>query len=334
MQTPSGNNIVLHFQEGDPVSLPISSNLLTPEDLSRCPNYQEASSIEVPESIILIEHYTFRNCTSLTTLSLPDRITRIGDSAFLNCTSLATLSLPDRITSIGKGAFWDCTSLTTLHLPDSITHIGEGAFKECRSLTTLSLPDRITSIGNDALKNCNKLSTIITTRSTLEAARNATKNFPGIQIFAIEDLYPSLKNSTSKSKNAALSLLDLTTFDPTFDPALTPLPLLKIPQSFLSKENEQGCEDAHTKYCHTNLFSKFSHLSLAELETLFETNSFKVLEAYWRTLFKNIHNDDIQMHIARHLPLKDCQNLPCVSTTGLSLFSSSEPRNENKRAKR
>ena len=44
--------------------------------------------IRIPEGVIRINEYAFRNCESLTGITIPASVTSIGDYAFENCDDL------------------------------------------------------------------------------------------------------------------------------------------------------------------------------------------------------------------------------------------------------
>ena len=71
-------------------------------------DYQNATSLHIPESITEIDNGAFLSCWRATgTLSLPN-VTRIGTSAFRYCEKLTgSLSLPKMI-RIENGAFFGC----------------------------------------------------------------------------------------------------------------------------------------------------------------------------------------------------------------------------------
>ena len=82
--------------------------------------------------------YTFRNCTSLTSITIPDSVTDIGIGAFEDCTSLTSITIPDSVTTIGVGAFNGCNNLTSITIPDSVTDIGNYVFGGCTALQSVT----------------------------------------------------------------------------------------------------------------------------------------------------------------------------------------------------
>ena len=127
-------------------------------------NYNQFVPSSLKEVIItggsIIADYTFRNCTSLTSITIGNGVISIGYEAFYGCSSLTSVTIPDSVTSIGDEAFYKCSSLTSITIPDSVTSIGDDAFYKCSSLTSITIPDSVTSIGDDAFYGCSSLTSI------------------------------------------------------------------------------------------------------------------------------------------------------------------------------
>ena len=86
------------------------------------------TDIVIPNSIITIGNYQFRNCSNITSVEMPDGITTIGEDAFEYCWGLERINLPEGVVSIGREAFAHCDNLTSLIIPHSVTSIGDLAF--------------------------------------------------------------------------------------------------------------------------------------------------------------------------------------------------------------
>ena len=105
-------------------------------------------------------NYTFRSCTSLTSVHIPEGATSIGDGAFNGCSSLKSIYIPESVTRIWDSAFKDCTSLTSVYIPESVTRIGDGAFNGCSSLKSIYIPESVTSIRACIFYRCSSLTSI------------------------------------------------------------------------------------------------------------------------------------------------------------------------------
>lgn len=69
-------------------------------------------SVELPNSLVLINNLAFANCTSLTELKIPELITVIKDQMCIGCTNLEKVVLPVNLQDIHLSAFLDCPKLT------------------------------------------------------------------------------------------------------------------------------------------------------------------------------------------------------------------------------
>jgi len=137
--------------------------------------YDEITSITIPNSVTKIGDQAFSGCYGLTSIAIPNSITSIGDGVFDGCESLASVTIPDSVTSIGRHAFYDCTSLVSITIPDSVTSIGDYTFYGCESLTSIIIPASVTRIGGGAFSNCTSLTAI-----NVAAGNNAFTSESGI----------------------------------------------------------------------------------------------------------------------------------------------------------
>ena len=83
--------------------------------------------------------------TTITSVKIPSELNgrpvqRIDDYSFKGCTSLTSVTIPDSVKWIGRSAFQSCSGLTSVKIPASVTSIGDYAFKDCSSLKTALLP--------------------------------------------------------------------------------------------------------------------------------------------------------------------------------------------------
>lgn len=123
-------------------------------------NCSMLESISIPESVSIIEPYSFFYCTSLKSIELPLGITKVRECAFNGCGSLSSVVLPDGVTEIGGKAFSDCISLSEIVIPDSVTEIGEDAFSDCTSLESVTIGRGVAKIKSSAFSECTALSEI------------------------------------------------------------------------------------------------------------------------------------------------------------------------------
>ena len=124
--------------------------------------------IDIPNSVIWIDHYAFSHCESLTSVTIGNSVTSIGDYAFNNCDSLASVTIENGVTSIGDSAFYSCDTLTSVKIGDSVEMIGDSAFSNCDSLASVTIGNGVTSIGDTAFCNCDSLMNITIGESVKE----------------------------------------------------------------------------------------------------------------------------------------------------------------------
>ena len=63
------------------------------------------ASVDIPNSVVEIEQYTFAVCTALTSATIPNSVEKIGTCAFLECDELTKLTIPNSVTIIEDEAF-------------------------------------------------------------------------------------------------------------------------------------------------------------------------------------------------------------------------------------
>lgn len=118
------------------------------------------SELVIPNDIIKVNNYAFRNCTGLTNVTIPDGVTTIGDYAFSGCTGLTEITISDSVTKIGSDAFYGCIGLTSITIPAGVTNIKNYSFGKCIGLTSITIPVSVTSIQNYAFSGCNNIKTV------------------------------------------------------------------------------------------------------------------------------------------------------------------------------
>lgn len=125
------------------------------------PNYTQAESYAVPQSVTSIGEYAFGgDIPSLKTVIIPDTVTEIENGAFMDFYGLEYIDIPDSVTEIGDNAFNGCSQLASITIPNSVTEIGASAFRLCSSLQSVSLTEGLKSIGDYAFGGDYELSNI------------------------------------------------------------------------------------------------------------------------------------------------------------------------------
>ena len=114
----------------------------------------------IPDSVVRIGWYAFRNCHALTSINIPENVKEIGWYAFSDCNGLTSINIPDSVTSTGYAAFLGCYNLKFITLGKRITKIDGHSFKNCINLESISIPTNVTYIGECAFLYCSRLKSI------------------------------------------------------------------------------------------------------------------------------------------------------------------------------
>lgn len=96
----------------------------------------------------------FSDYDDLTSITLPNTITHIGEEAFWGCINLTSITLPTSLISIESGAFADC-GLTSVYIPRNVTSIYRNVFMSCSQLRSIVV-DPNNSV-YDSRENCNAI---------------------------------------------------------------------------------------------------------------------------------------------------------------------------------
>ena len=69
--------------------------------------------VVIPEDVIYIDGWAFRDCADVVSIHIPDSVTQIGHGAFKNCTSLKEIRIPklENTYYMGENAFSGCIAL-------------------------------------------------------------------------------------------------------------------------------------------------------------------------------------------------------------------------------
>ena len=118
----------------------------------------------IPSSIVLIDNYAFKNCSSLKQIVFcnPSSLTKIGEFSFSECSSLVKIAFPSSLKYIGDYAFKNCSLLKQIEFndPSRLLKIGCYCFDKCTSLKQINIPSSIKVIGKYAFSSCSSLTKI------------------------------------------------------------------------------------------------------------------------------------------------------------------------------
>ena len=124
------------------------------------------TSVQLPETIKLIDSQAFWACKYLTEINLPNSLEVINYGAFADCSSLKRIVIPNSVVEINdlqtnRGVFQGCTSLESAILSENIKKIPYRAFYNCINLLEIEIPKGVESIGGEAFCNCKKVIEIV-----------------------------------------------------------------------------------------------------------------------------------------------------------------------------
>ena len=111
-------------------------------------------SIDIADSITIIEQTVFEDCSSLKKVDLPQNLQQLEYGAFLNCESLETITLPSSIKKIGSEAFQNCIALKQINIPGSITDFGSNIFAKS-GLETVTIQEGLEIITSGTFQETN-----------------------------------------------------------------------------------------------------------------------------------------------------------------------------------
>lgn len=115
---------------------PIGDKTVVPPHLFY--NYEDPSSVIIPDGVTFIEIGTFKDCKDIEAVSIPEGVRFIGAGGFEGCTGLQSVTIPESMQAIDPWTFRGCSSLTTVILPAGLTRIQADAFKGCDALTSVT----------------------------------------------------------------------------------------------------------------------------------------------------------------------------------------------------
>lgn len=133
-------------------------------------------SVEMPDTVKLINQHAFRGIASLKTVKLSQNLTEIRTSAFLDCSSLEIIDIPATVTEIGNNAFIGCEALKTVIIRGKNTYINnEGASAYTAAFGFMEISQKT------------KIEGITMVGEEKSFAQSYTKKYPHIAFMTIED---------------------------------------------------------------------------------------------------------------------------------------------------
>lgn len=214
---------------------------------------QDIVSVQIPDSVRLIQWNVFTDCTNLAQINIPNGVIGIGSESFYGCKSLTSITIPDGVHEIPLAAFERCTSLKSVKILGALDLIGANAFDSCRSLTSITIPGDLDRIGEEAFRNCKNLKTVKLLGSVGNIYHEAFKNCTSL---ASITLPRGLECLGDRAFAGCKSLTDVTIIDPAAVwvcdtpfkgcPCESEFPIRKWHEFDLDKEHKFDADKKHT----------------------------------------------------------------------------------------
>lgn len=109
---------------------------------------------EIPNDVIKIDHKAFENTTSLESIEIPESVKVIEDSAFKN-SGIKKLAFAGDIDYIYPWAFANCENLEIIVFPKNIEYVGCDVFNGCKSLREIKIPSNFAIANFKGTERCN-----------------------------------------------------------------------------------------------------------------------------------------------------------------------------------
>ena len=172
-------------------------------------NGDDITHVNIPESVVALSDYLFRNCESLVSVTMPATVKSVGRYSFYRCSSLKSVLMGDSVATLGYCAFAGCKALDSIALPASLKQIPRLAFKDCSRLTSIVIPDSVTSIGAYAFNKCTRLASVTLGEGLDTIAASAFGGCTAIASVTSKSLVPPLMLSKSCFHSSVYSSAEL-----------------------------------------------------------------------------------------------------------------------------
>ncbi|MDE6583937.1 MAG: leucine-rich repeat domain-containing protein, partial [Anaeroplasmataceae bacterium] len=163
--------------------------------------WEEVTSIEIPETITKIGTYQFMGFANITAITIPNSVSFIDANAFANCTSLVDVYYEGTIEDWfgislsnidsnpmyyaenfyikNSNGVWE--EVTSIEIPKGITKIKSYQFNGFEHITSVSISNSVTKIDSNAFVNCSDLTQVILSDSVTRIEADAFKNCANLQ---------------------------------------------------------------------------------------------------------------------------------------------------------
>ncbi|MCR4829665.1 MAG: leucine-rich repeat protein [Bacteroidales bacterium] len=107
--------------------------------------FSSLESVDLSNTMSLIDAYAFYYCESLTRVGMPTALNEMGEGCFEGCSSLTSITLPNGLRTVPQEAFYFCESLKNITWGDAVAVIDSFAFGGC-AFVELQLPATLRSV--------------------------------------------------------------------------------------------------------------------------------------------------------------------------------------------
>jgi len=141
------------------VCIPESVQVISDRCFAGCDGLKKVSFAGASD-LLMIGHYAFDGCKSLSEFPFPSHLRYIGSCAFAE-SGLESVDLEDAdAICIGFAAFYHCNHLLKVTLSISIETIPDSCFEDCHNLVKVKAIGSIKIVQQKAFKMCEDLSKI------------------------------------------------------------------------------------------------------------------------------------------------------------------------------
>jgi len=116
-------------------------------------------SVNVPDSVEIIEMGAFNLCTNLKEVKLSANLKFLGEASFA-FSAIEEIVIPNTLETIEYSTFSECRKLKSIKLPENLKAIGVRAFYADIKLESIEIPDTVEAINAHAFGYCTRLNTV------------------------------------------------------------------------------------------------------------------------------------------------------------------------------
>ena len=146
-------------------SIPYGTEVIVDEAFCDC---EKLHTVVIPDSVVYIGQYAFRNCTSLIKIEMPDFLRKIDNGCFMGCSRLQSVTLPRGIKMIHEYTFDGCSRIKDIVMKDNIRGIEKFAFRNCSSLVSFTIPMSVKGLQEGVFSGCDNLQFVTFWNSDLD----------------------------------------------------------------------------------------------------------------------------------------------------------------------